>query len=319
MRLPTEERFSRLLAVVPWVHSQGGATITETCERFGLEPADFVRDFNLLACCGVEPFTPDVLPLMFIEPEDDWVSVTYPKWYGDRLPLTPAEAFVLLANAQAMLSVPGMDPAGPLARALAKVAVVVGADSVRGLNVSLAAADPDVVVALRNAVENRTSVEIDYFSLTSGHRASRIIDPLLVFEEGSSWYVTAYCHAHGEQRTFNVDRIHAVRVLGGVFTLPPAAPEPASFTRRGNEPIIALDLAPDAAWVADTYPTESVERLDDGTIRVEMVVSNRRMFARLLIRLGPAATVVSAPPDLIEEAKATAKSILAAYDSPGPA
>lgn len=314
MKLATEARFSRLLAIVPWVHDQGGATVTDVCSRFGVEPGELVRDLDLLACSGVAPFSPDVLPQIFVDLDEGegWVSASYPLWFGDRIPLTPTEGFLLLTNAQTMLSVPGVGSHGPLARALAKLAAVVGV-GVEGLDLSLGERDPDVVAALREAVESYRGIEIDYFSMSSGRRSTRRVDPHHLFHDGSDWYVTGICHLHGEQRTFNVGRIHAVRVLDETFTRPGRIPEATAFARHGDEPVIALDLAPEGAWVIDTYPTESVERLDDGTIRVEMAVANPRLIARLLIRLGPAVTVVSAPSGLMGEARALARNILDAY------
>ena len=53
-----------------------------------------------------------------------------------------------------------------------------------------------------------------------------------------------------------------------------------------------LELDPSAAWVADAYPAESITTRSDGTLEVELAVSEPAWLDRLLVRLGPEARVI---------------------------
>ena len=53
-----------------------------------------------------------------------------------------------------------------------------------------------------------------------------------------------------------------------------------------------LDLAPEARWIAEQYPTEAVTDGPGDTVRVTLRVSERAWLERLLLRAGTAAMVV---------------------------
>ena len=83
---------------------------------------------------------------------------------------------------------------------------------------------------------------------------------------------------------------------------------------------VALDLAPDARWVVDQYPHDDVEELDDGRVRVTLAVTALAWLERLLVRLGPAVSVVEAPPGLGDDTRsAAARRILGRYTASGTA
>ncbi|MBK9709805.1 MAG: WYL domain-containing protein [Kouleothrix sp.] len=73
-----------------------------------------------------------------------------------------------------------------------------------------AAAPADPLPVLRQAIAARRMVELTYD--TGGHGAwtQRTVRPLTLERRGDSWYLSAYCTARGEERTFRVDRIGAI-------------------------------------------------------------------------------------------------------------
>jgi proteasome accessory factor C len=71
-------------------------------------------------------------------------------------------------------------------------------------------------------------------------------------------------------------------------------------------------LEPAARWVAEYYPTESVEEVGDGRLRVRMRVADPGWMTRLLLRLGTAAAVVE-PAALAHEVRRMAAEALANY------
>jgi proteasome accessory factor C len=220
---------------------------------------------------------------------------------------------VLVATARALLSVPGTDPQGPLARALDKVAVLVGAEPGEGVEVELGEADRGLLAELQSSSKAATRVEIDYYSFGSDRYTTRLVDPWLTFSSGGAWYLRGHDHLMGEPRLFRVDRIRAVRPTGDGF-VPPADPGPAeAYTRRVGDPVVVLELEPAASWVAGHHPVDAVEELDGGRLRVHLPVSEAGWLARLLVQLGPRAKVVDGPVELAGLGPATASRLLARY------
>lgn len=291
-RLGTEERLARILAMVPWVVAHDGPTVEETCQRFGCTPTELTADLELLFLCGVYPYTPDTLVEATIE--DGRVSIQYAEYFSRPLRLTAAEALRLLASAETLLGTPGTDRDGPLARGLAKLAASLGVDD-GALDISLGAAAPDVLAVLRDAVTAGEQVDIDYYALGRDERSQRTIEPAGVFSSNGQWYVSAWCHQARAGRLFRADRVLTATANGRPRTGPPVDPAPAVLTDADPAATVVLDLAPDAHWVAAQYPLAKREDRPDGTLRVTLVVTERAWLDRLVLRLGPSATVVVRP------------------------
>jgi len=312
-RTTADDRLRRLLALVPWVAAQGGADVDEVCARFGCNEDELRNDLELLFMCGVHPFTPDSLVEAWLE--DGRVHISYADWFRRPVRLTPAQGLVLVATARALLSVPGTDPLGPLARALDKVAVLVGVEPGEGVEVELGEADRGVLAQLQAASvgARSVSVEIDYYSFGSDRFTTRLVDPWLTFSSGGAWYLRGHDHLAGEARLFRVDRIRAARATDQAFE-PPAETGPAeAYTRRPGDPVVVLDLEPGAAWVAGHHPVDRVTDLGGGRLQVELPVSEPVWLARLLVQLGPLANVVGGPAEFASLGPATASRLLARY------
>lgn len=301
-------RLRRLLSVIPWVLDHQGSSLATIAGRFGLSEAELERDLELIPFCGLPPYSPD--RLIDLEIVDGRVFLRFAEYFARPLSLTPGEGFSLLAAGRTLLAVPGGDPDGSLASALEKLAGVLGATG--GLAIEL---EPGRFLdALRAAADAGEQVEIDYYALGRDALTTRVIDPHAVFAAGGGWYVDAWCHSAGDDRLFRVDRVRGVRPTGGHFDRDPdrAVSRRSVFHPRDSDPRITLSLAPEATWVTESYPVESVERDAGGHLRVTLAVSERAWLERLLLRLGPAAEVV-APPTLAGVAAEAATRLLAVY------
>jgi proteasome accessory factor C len=81
---------------------------------------------------------------------------------------------------------------------------------------------------------------------------------------------------------------------------------------RAEDPRVTLELAPEAAWVVESYPAEEAEARPDGSWQVVLAVSERAWLERLLLQLGPAARVV-APAELQPVGAEAAERLLTRY------
>ena len=292
-RPSAEERLRRILAVVPWVAAADGPTLSEVCQRFGYaSETELQEDLNLLFLCGVPPYTPDAL--IEVDVADGRVWIRYADWWSRPLRMTAAEALSLVAGSTALLASGAGDVEGPLARGLAKLAAALGV-SEEVVDVTLAATPAEPLRVLQAAAQDHHRVEIDYYSYGRDEHTTRVIDPTLVYSATGQWYVAGFCHLAGADRLFRVDRVAAARRLDSTFTSPAPAPPP-TFAPSPSDPVIVLELDPAAGWVASQYPTERVEDIGGGRLRVALRVSGEAWLARLLLRLGPHATLSTGDP-----------------------
>ena len=310
--IPADQRLRRLLALVPWVASRDGPRVEDVCATFGCSEKELAEDLGLLFLCGVHPFTPDTLIDAVVE--DGRVWIRFADWFARPLRLTPAEGLALVAAGNALLAAPGTDPEGPLASGLAKVAAVLGVDPDEAVGVELGTAPPEVLATLQQAATDRRQVEIEYYSYGRDAWTRRRVDPHQVFSAAGQWYAAAYCHRAEAERVFRVDRMRSAVVQDTTFEGRPPAPQPPIFTPRPDDPVVVLDLGPDALWVAEAYPVESVEETGRGRFLVRLRVSERAWLERLLLTLGPDATVIEGDRTAGAEA---ATRVLARYRANG--
>ncbi len=100
----------------------------------------------------------------------------------------------------------------------------------------------------------------------------------------------------------------------GVFRSRSTWQRPSGFFVDADVPRAVLRLAPAAQWIAEEYPVDSVQPLDDpaGWVEVRLPVTSDRWLSRLLIRLGPAVVAVE-PSTAADEASTLARRVLAGY------
>jgi proteasome accessory factor C len=297
----------RILALVPWIVAHPDSRKDEIALRFGITVDQLDDDLSLVLMIGVPPYSPgDYLDVE--EDEDGHVSIRLADYFQRPLRLTPAEGLALLAAGRALLAVPGSDPNGPLATALAKLEHAL---ELPGLVVDVG--EPGQLEAMRDAVAGHARVEIEYWSAGRDELTTRRIDPEVVFFATGEWYVGAYCHRAHDERMFRVDRIRSVQTTGETFEPGATGFETGDvYTPRADDTRVTLELAPAAAWVAEAYPTEAVTERADGSLEIVLAVSERAWLERLLLRLGPDARTV-APAELESLAADAAQRILQRY------
>jgi len=286
----------RLLAVIPWVSGRGEVALSEISDRFDYPMDRLRRDLTeVVQFVGVYPHTPDMLIEVYLDEQDERVSFALADYFTSPLRLTPEEGLSLVSAGLGLLgSTAGQDSA--LERALHKVAarfdVAVGDD----LDVSLGGADPVVVDQAMGAVQSQHCVTIDYYSLHRGETTSRTVEPHRVFSEQGEWYMRAFCRLAGEVRTFRLDRVLSLAINDETFE-PVGPTEGGTFAASEDDIRVTLKLEPQASWVAEAFPMESVKRTKTA-LRVTLAVSSLTWLERLLLQLGSQAVVEMAEPAL---------------------
>jgi proteasome accessory factor C len=297
--------------MVPWIAANDGPTVEEVCTRFGITPAQLAADLEVVWLVGLPPYTPDAL--VDVVQEGDRVWIHYAEVFAAPHRLTPDQAVALLTAGASVLAQPGSDPEGALARGVAKLAAVLGVDADQVLDIDLGGGPAEIVDVLRAAVQEHRRLHLDYYSFGRDTRTERDVDPYVLQAKEGGLYLVGWCHLAGGERRFRVDRIASATLLDETFSPPTEREDDALFAADDDDPRVVLDLPATAAWVSEVYPVEAVEHRPDGTSRVTLAVTAGPWLDRLLLGIGPEATVVSAPDELADAPRRAAARILARY------
>ena len=303
------ERMARILAMVPWIAAHDGVSVNEICARFAITPDELTADLEVVFLVGVHPFSPAELIDVVIE--DGRVWVRYADYFARPLRLTPAQGLALVAAGSSLLSVPGSDPTGPLARGLEKLSGVVGVDARESVDVDLGPVEDEIFTTLQRAIGGHQCLLIDYYGYGRDELTERIVEPHRVYAHDGHWYLAAYCRKAVDDRVFRVDRIRSLVPTGESFEPPGDHREMAVFEPSPDDPRVVIELEPPVRWVVEQYPSEAVEELPGDRLRVTLAVTARPWLERLLLWLGPDARLVEGgEPDL---ARSAAGRLLARY------
>ncbi|MCP3974898.1 MAG: WYL domain-containing protein [bacterium] len=304
----TARRLTRLLAMLPWVIANPGATVAEVCERFGYTPRQLTSDLNLVFVCGLPGYGPGDLMVAYVD--EDEVVVEMADYFSSAVRLSAPEALTLLAAGMAVMS-SGQAPAA-LTSGVDKLQRLLLPDAESALVVDLA--EPELVGDLRRAATDGSVVHIVYTALGSGATTERDIESWTVFSTMGNWYVAAYCRLAGGERVFRIDRIQEAEPTGESFSPPAEPPPPVVRYSPGVDDVEAtIRLSAAAKWISEYYPLEVLEEDGDTTV-VQFSASDPKVVARLLVRLGGAADLIEGP-EVAEALTGLRSRILARYES----
>lgn len=320
---PAKAQVERLLALVPYLRDRDGASIEVVAADFGVSTAQILADLKVMWFCGLPGAMPgDLIEVDMDTAEGEGVVHIDNADYLDRpLRLATHEALALIVALRALHDVAGPAEVAAIARVVAKLESAAGdalaaTDQVDVLSDLGGSGEDRVLRTVRRGLDEQKRLRIDYLVPARDESTRRDVDPLrLVVAEGRR-YLEAWCYRAGGQRLFRLDRISAAEVLDTPAS-PPAGATPrdlsgGAFQASPDQLLATLDLRPEASWVPDYYPHESVEERPDGTLRMQLRVGDPAWLRRLVMRLCGAAQVV-APAELAEQVREEAARALAAY------
>jgi proteasome accessory factor C len=288
MSVRTEMRIARILAMIPFVVERDGATIHDLRERFGYaSDAEVVKDLQLIFLTGLPGYGPG--DLIDVDIFEDEVTIDSADYFARPMRLTPAEALGLLAAGSTFIA---SDQASPeLRSAIDKLSRAIGAQLDDHVLVDVPT--PPTVELLRSAIEGTKLVEITYVAITTNEHTTRLVEGESVFFNLGRWYFSGFCRYADADRLFRVDRIDTVQVLDELYE--PSVADASSIVRYEPSPddhVVEFTVGTASRWVTEYYPVEA-SPLPDGGQHVTMRVSDPLVAARLLLRLGADAVLVS--------------------------
>ena len=319
MTKPSErlaKRLKRILLLVPYAIKHPGVSVDELSTKFGIKRDDLVDDLNLLFMCGLPGYGPG--DLIDVDFDSGFVYVRMADYFAAPLRLTPVEALALYAGGAAMASMPEMEEADALNRALEKLGVALGSkdDGSSLVDVRFEEDPSDHLRAVQDALATRKRLRLEYFSASSGELGTRDIDPWSLYAALGRWYLVGFDHRSGEERMFRVDRIKSATVLEDAAEIPEDF-DPNSyvgaFRERPGQPVTTFEISgPVARWFEEYYPVKSASTMADGWRSVELSYTNVRWVAALVLSIGDGVRNVQ-PVEVAEVVREQAKEIAALY------
>ncbi len=288
--ISAKDRMARLIAAIPWIVAQDGASVDDIAERFDY-PRDLLLDDlqNVVFFVGVPPYTPDTLIEVIID--DDMVWISYADWFSRPMKLSGGELVTLLTAGETALSFDNQDTAGALARGLAKLRLASGGGQV--IDVQLGSTGTTTLPTLRRAADDRVCVDIDYYSFASNQRTSRRVEPSRFFVADGNWYVGGYCHLASADRLFRVDRIESVVRAQEPFAHAVTDANPGELFSIDRAERVTLTMPAERIRVLDGLPIDEATPRDDGSLLVTLPVSSPRWLEQLLLRIGPGVDITN--------------------------
>ena len=159
--------------------------------------------------------------------------------------------------------------------------------------------DATLAARIRTGLTEQRRPHLTYTSASRDETTERDVDPLRVLSVDGRWYLEAWCHRARGVRTFRLDRVEAVEVLDQAAAPPedlaPRDVVPGIYQGDPEDLLVTLELAPSAAWVAESIPSEQVELREDGSTLMVLRVADPAWLHRLVWREGGAVRVVHPP------------------------
>jgi proteasome accessory factor B len=218
--------------------------------------------------------------------------------YYLRDPGLEADELAALHLAASTVRLDGIEGVGGLWKLGGRPAVAADATNAAVPEVTPIPVDKRLVV-LWDAANERKPVTFTY------RGAERTLDPYRLDFQRDHWYVSGYDHLREEERNFRVDRIEGDIAAGGRHGferpstgVPGARVEPWQLGE--GEPLVArvlVDAHQAAIAVAEAGETARIEEREDGSVVIEMSVTNIDGFRSFVLGFLEHAEVL-APPEL---------------------
>ena len=171
--------------------------------------------------------------------------------------------------------------------------------------------NPELLLELSNAIHSKHSIEMEYYSASSGQTNTRIVDPYHLHNIQGDWYLIAYCHTRREPRDFLTNRIRAHKRLPSTFQVAPdfslnAYLETGFLAERATEPeniVIKFDEY-QARWIRERrwHTSQQIEELPSGELILRLRVGGLGEVKRWIMGYGSHAEVLE-PESLRREIK----------------
>ena len=304
-RRTNDARLALQLAMMLWAYEHQPVSVSEVADHFGLDIDDAYSELYPLQ--GIEVAVNEEFHNLGVVVEDDGeIIFDINPLIGRPRKLDRSEALGLLAVANAALRLPGTNVAA-LKTGVSKLERALGV----GSSVAIDIPDPEFLKVVEQATRDRECIRIEYYARWVDEVSVRTVEPYETVNVSGDWYLRAHCRLRDDHRTFRVDRIEALELIGETHTR--SDPGNEAFTGEEEAPVVTIEMPNSSRWMIE--PLEASVMEDEEKLVVEIPVSSTIFLERLMLRLGPDARVVGKGP-FEELASTAARRLLSRYEKP---
>jgi predicted DNA-binding transcriptional regulator YafY len=181
--------------------------------------------------------------------------------------------------------------------------------------------DPQTFEAVAAATMARKRLRVQHFNRQNGKTLERELSPQRIVHYRDNWYLDAWCHLRNDLRSFSIDALHGVDVLGEKSKEIAAAELDrvlgASYGIFAGTPKAwaVLKFTPDRArWVRGEmwHPMQEEREDSDGSFELSVPYSDEREILGDILRYGPDVSVL-APKELRQKVQQAGLAIVSRY------
>lgn len=298
--MTSQDQVRRLLSLVPYLREHDGVAMADVAAAFGISLKTLREDLSVLWMCGLPGLAPgDLIDIdMDAVDGDGVIHLSNADYLTRPLRLSADEALALVLALRTLREIAGPGEREAVDRALKKLEAAAGnVTATDQASVAVTAGRDDVQARVNDGLQRGLRLDLTYDVASRAETTRRMVDPLRVFVLEGYGYLEAWCYSAQALRTFRLDRIAAVEVTDvDVARHDDVTLKDLSagwFETLKDAPLVVLELEPEAAWVAEYYPTETVSRDEAGHMTVALRVTDPAWLRGLLLRLAGRARVLS--------------------------
>lgn len=320
------DRLRTLLFLVPYVVRHRGVTIADLTERLGISEQQLMKEIDFLLMVGRPPFLPN--DMIDIYHEGGRVFVDLHQSLERPPALTVFEALALATAARIFCDQESMGEAAVAVKvAVDKIAASLPKDTRKLFDdlaghfmLVLGESENKFLSTLRQAIDERREVELDYYSTSRGKATDRTVRPYGLHHHLGLWYLAAYCTSRKAERVFRLSRVTEAKLTDRIFDLPAEfnaaefIEQRLSVPARGEHEVVIAFTPKVARWVRERWGDQQVEQMPGGGVVARLHDVSDEYVLSYVASFGGQATIES-PPNLRAKMNEQAKQALEAYSS----
>jgi|GEM_PF-5513494 len=320
-----------LINLASYLKNHAGVELSQLAEDFSMDESEMRRVLTEeLMVTGIPPYTPADYLCVFFEgsAENPRVYLHQHEELRHSVRLTPAETLALRSMLEMFRGAASGDEASALDSLAAKLSDAMPAESdavqvkkAQGLAGKTQTQPTRALLRkLESAISERCVIQIDYFNLHANESSTRSLWPLSVFEEGSRFYLLAWCEEREDERRFRLDRIRSLSLLERDFPeqargrkrkAPPRAAPSFSGGKNAKKLVVRFDAEISEDVISEWgNPPAKCELAKDGSALVTLPLLSESWAISWVLAFGPRAELVE-PMELRAQVASRIKAMLA--------
>ncbi|MGO3147579.1 MAG: helix-turn-helix transcriptional regulator [Leucobacter sp.] len=220
MKLPllASDRVLLLLSIVPYLREHGPTPVAELARTFQVDQPLLRSLITFLGTAGIpgETLAYQHNDLFDIDwdafEESDIVSLTQTVAIDEAPRFTGTETSALLAGLHALGPLLSIEDSALAEQLTKRLSEAMGSGDIPAVSVTASDTDPRLVTLI-TAIEQAVSLSFTYRS-ASGTDSNPTVHPTSLTEREGIWYLRGFAVERGAERTFNVNLMSSIEVLG---------------------------------------------------------------------------------------------------------